>query len=183
MMTLRENTINSKRIYEGRIISLRVDTVELPDKKYSTREIIEHPGAAVVVPITDEGKIIMVKQFRKPVEDFLIEVPAGKLDKGEEPLLCAHRELKEETGYSSGNMQHLFTFFSSPGFANETMHLFIARDLTVGEAIPDEDEYIEIESYELNQLIHMIFNGQIKDAKSIIAIFAVKQFLQSTSDR
>lgn len=180
-MIIRENTINSKRIYEGRMISLRVDTVELPDKKYSTREIVEHPGAAVVVPITDDGKIIMVKQFRKPVEDSLVEVPAGKLDKGEDPTICAHRELQEETGYISANMQYLFSFYSSPGFSNEIMHLFIATDLTQGEANPDEDEYIEIVSYELGQLIEMIFQGKIKDSKSIIAIFAASQYIGHNS--
>ena len=175
----QEKTVNSKRVYEGRMISLRVDTVELPEKKYSTREIVEHPGAAVVVPITDDGKVIMVRQFRKPVEEFLLEVPAGKLDKGEDPYICAHRELKEETGYESGDMKYLLSFYSSPGFSNEIMHLFVAKDLVAGEATPDEDEYIELEEYEMDVLLSMVHEGKIKDSKTIIAIMAVSQWINS----
>lgn len=165
-----ETTIRSDKIYQGKIINLRVDTVELPDKKYSKREIVEHPGAVAIVPITEENKVIMVRQFRKSVEEVLLEIPAGKLEIGEEPLQCAKRELLEETGYKTEDLKFLFNFYTSPGFSNEVISLYIANNLVKDVAQPDEDEYIEIEEYDFHQLIEMIELGQIKDAKTIVGI-------------
>lgn len=176
-MIVHEKTLKSKKIYEGKMIDLRVDTVELPGAKHATREIVEHPGAVAIIPITEEGKIIMIKQFRKPVNEVLLELPAGKLDKNEDPLLCAARELKEETGYEAENIKFLFEFYTSPGFSNEIMYLYVATHLTAGEAVPDEGEYIEMESHTLEKLLYMVHKGEIKDSKTIIGIMAAKTFL------
>ena len=172
-----EKTIDSKRIFQGKMIHLRVDKVQLPDGKIATREIIEHPGAVAVVPITEDNRIIMVRQYRKPAEDFLLEIPAGKLDENEKPEFCAHRELKEETGFVSGKLEHLCSFFTTPGFSNEILHLYIAEELVEGIAKPDEDEYLSVESYPIEELLDMIFRSQIVDSKTIIGIFAAKEIL------
>lgn len=174
---INERTVKSDKIYQGKVINLRVDTVELPDKKYSKREIVEHPGAVAIIPITKDKKIIMVKQYRKSVEEVLLEVPAGKLEIGEEPIECASRELLEETGYKSNNIEYLFKFYTSPGFSNEVISIFIARDLQKDMAQPDEDEYIEIEEYSIDELINMIKDEKIKDAKTILSILSVKNLL------
>ncbi|WP_053957369.1 NUDIX domain-containing protein [Inediibacterium massiliense] len=176
-MIPKEETIKTDMIYKGKIINLRVDTVKLPDEKSGTREIIEHPGASCIVPITENKKIIMVKQFRKPIEEILIEIPAGKLDEGEDPYDCAIRELKEETGYTAQNVEYLFSFYTSAGFSNEMIYLYVAKDLILGEANPDEGEYIEVEEYSIEELLEMIYNGQIKDSKTIMGILAVKDSL------
>ncbi|SKC72410.1 NUDIX hydrolase [Maledivibacter halophilus] len=173
-----ERTIKSDKVYQGKIINLRIDTVELPDQKYSKREIIEHPGAVAVVPIAEDNKIVMVKQFRKAVEDCLLEVPAGKLEIGEEPLDCAKRELLEETGYKSDNLEYLFKFYTSPGFCNEEISVFVAKDLIKDVAQPDEDEYIEIEKYGIDELVEKISKEEIKDAKTITCILYIKNLLK-----
>lgn len=172
-----ERTIKTDKVYQGKIINLRIDTVELPDKKYSKREIVEHPGAVAIVPITKDNKIVMVRQFRKSVEDVLLEVPAGKLEIGEEPFECAKRELLEETGYRSNELEYLFKFYTSPGFSNEIISIYIAKNLVKDVARPDEDEYIEIEEYDINDLINMIKNEEIKDAKTIVSILSVKNYV------
>lgn len=179
-MIPNEKTIKSERIYEGKIINLRVDTVELLEGEESSREIIEHSGGAAIIPITKDNKIVMVRQFRKPVEDFLLEVPAGKLDKGEDPSVCAARELKEETGYEACDIKFLFSVYSSPGFSNETLYIYLAKDLVSGEVNPDEGEYIEVESYTIDELLNMIYNGEIKDGKTIISIMAAKDFISKS---
>ncbi|QZY56822.1 NUDIX hydrolase [Crassaminicella profunda] len=176
-MIPNEITIKSNKIFDGKMINLRVDTVLLPGEKKATREIVEHPGAVAIVPITEDNKIVMVKQFRKPVDSILLEIPAGKIDKNEKPLTCAIRELKEETGYEAKDIKFLFSFYTSAGFSNEVIHLYLAKDLISGEACPDEDEYIELEYIGINELVEMIYDGKIKDSKTIMAILAVKDLL------
>lgn len=176
-----EKTVNSKRIYEGKVIKVRVDTVELPDKKYSKREIVEHPGAVAILPITNDGHVILVKQFRKPVESFLLEIPAGKIDSNESPEQCAIRELKEETGIIANKIEHLTEFYTSAGFSNEKMHLFIAKDLIFDKASPDVDEFLEIIKVDYNILLEMIRNGEINDCKTIIAVLTYETFLKNKS--
>lgn len=178
-MMFEEKTMKSDKIYEGKILNLRVETVELPDKKYSKREIVEHPGGVAVIPITEGGSIILVKQYRKAVEKFLLEIPAGKLEINEEPRVTAIRELKEETGYSTDNMEYLMEFYTSPGFTNEKIYLFLATDLVEGEASPDSGEFIEIEKYDIDLLIKMIERGEITDSKTIIGINLAKKYLDS----
>lgn len=170
MEPMHEKTLKTARIYEGKIINVRVDTVELPDQKYSKREIVEHSGASAVVPITREGEVVLVKQFRKPVEAVLLEIPAGRLETKESAEKCALRELAEETGFQAGRLEPLISYYSSPGFSNEVIHLFLAQDLTEGSAQPDEDEYLEIIKVPLNEALKMIDSGAIQDSKTIIGL-------------
>ncbi|SCG83330.1 ADP-ribose pyrophosphatase [Proteiniborus sp. DW1] len=170
-MIYEEKTMKSEKIYEGKILSVRVDTVELPDKKYSKREIVEHPGAVAIVAITDEKEIVLVKQFRKATETVLLEIPAGKLEINEHPQDCAIRELKEETGLEAKKIEYILDYYSSPGFANEKVHIFIASELLSGEAELEEDEYIDVVKVNMDEALEMINNGTIKDGKTIIGIF------------
>lgn len=176
-MDFEEKTMKSERVYEGKIVNLRIDTVELPDKKYSKREIVEHPGAVGVVPLTDDGFLILVKQFRKAVEKSLLEIPAGKIEINEEPKETALRELAEETGYRAEKMEYLFEFYTSPGFSNEKVYLFLATGLTEGEANPEDDECIQIKKYKIKDLIEMVNRGEINDSKTIIAILYAERYL------
>lgn len=178
-MMFEEKTMKSDKLYEGKILNLRVDTVELPDKKYSKREIVEHPGSVAVIPITEDDSIVLVKQYRKAVEKFLLEIPAGKLEINEEPRVTAIRELREETGYSTEKMEYLMEFYSSPGFTNEKIYLFLATDLVKGELDHDTDEYITVEKYNIDILKKMIERGEIIDSKTIIGIMLAKKYLDS----
>ena len=170
-----ERTLKSERIYEGKILNLRVDTVELPDKKYSKREIVEHAGAAAVVPLTKDGRVVLVKQFRKPVEAELYEIPAGRLETKEQPEACAARELGEETGYTTDALEKLIVYYTSPGFSNEAIHIYAARDLVEGKADPDEDEYLEVFHFTMEEALTMIREGEIKDSKTIVGLLLVAQ--------
>lgn len=170
-MIYEEKTMKSERIYEGKILSIRIDTVELPDKKYSKREIVEHPGAVAIVPITEEKEIFLVKQFRKATETVLLEIPAGKLEINEQPAECAIRELKEETGLDAEKFEYILDYFSSPGFTNEKIRIFMAIGVTIGESEPEEDEYIDVVKIKIDEALNMINDGIIKDGKTIIGIF------------
>ncbi len=172
-----EETIKSDRIFEGNIISLRVDTVKLPNGNISTREIIEHPGGVGIIPITADREVIMVKQFRKAVEGISLEIPAGKLEYGEDPYECGARELEEETGYIANKIQLLGKFYSTPGFTNEMLHVYMATELIKGNFKPDTDELIEPLIIPLDKLVRMVMDGKINDAKTIIAILKVDKIL------
>ena len=176
-MVYEEKTMKSEKIYEGKMLNLRIDTVELPDKKYSKREIIEHPGAVAIIPITDDGHIILVKQFRKSVDKVLLEIPAGKLEINEEPRETAIRELKEETGYSANKLEYLFEFFTSPGFSNEKMYLFLATDLIKGSPQCESDEFIEEVKIHIDDLVKMIDRGEVVDSKTIVGTLIAKKYL------
>lgn len=129
MSRLEEKTIKTEKIFTGKVISLQVEDVELPNGKTSKREIIKHPGAVAVLAVTEENKIVMVEQYRKALDKIIAEIPAGKLEEGEEPSVCAERELEEETGYGCTEMEWLISFYTSPGFADELVHLYIAKGL------------------------------------------------------
>lgn len=170
----KEITVNSEKIFEGKIINLRVDTVELPNKKYAKREIVEHKGAAAIVAI-DNDEIILIKQYRKAVEDFLYEIPAGKLELNEDPLNCASRELIEETGYCANRIEKLTEFYTCPGFSNEKIHLYKATELKqVGNNL-DEDEFIEVVKVSIDEAKEMINQNKILDAKTQIAILYINK--------
>lgn len=177
-MTYDEKTISSKSIYKGSIIDLDVLKVILPNGKEATRDIISHPGASVVVPLSENGEVYMVRQFRKPLEAVSLEIPAGKLDYGEAPKKCAIRELEEETGLIADNMKHVISIHSTPGFCNEVLHLFVATGLKEGKANPDEDEFISSEKIKVDTLVDMVLKHEITDAKSIIGILLAEKILK-----
>ncbi|MHA6259586.1 NUDIX domain-containing protein [Sporosarcina sp. CAU 1771] len=176
MSKYEEKTIKSEMIYQGKIIDLRVDDVELPDGKLAKRELVKHPGAVAIIPITSEGKLILVRQYRKALERELIEIPAGKIDFGEEPERTAKRELEEETGYAATEFTYLQSFATSPGFADEIIHLYVAESLVKVEepAAGDEDEFIDVLEVSIEEAEVMVANGQIYDAKTAFAVLYVK---------
>lgn len=167
---LEEKFIKTEHVFDGRLLKVRKDTVLLPNGKEATREWIEHPGAVAVVPILNDGRIAMVKQYRYPMGKITLEIPAGKLDQGEAPDKCVARELKEETGYTANKIRKIATIGTTMAFSNEVIHLYIAEDLVEGEACPDEDEFINVEKYTKEELHTMIKDGMIDDAKSLVAI-------------
>ncbi len=170
-----ERTLESKPIFEGRIISLQVDTVSLPNGETATREIVRHPGAVAVVALLD-GKMLVVEQFRKPLEKMQVEIPAGKLDAGEEPEAAALRELEEETGYRARSIRHLHSFSTSPGFAEEVVHLYVTDDLEPGQAHLDDEEFLTCEAITLEQAQAYIAEGRICDAKTLLAVYAWRMY-------
>ncbi|MGY3716375.1 NUDIX hydrolase [Sutcliffiella cohnii] len=176
MEHLKEKTIKSEKLFTGRVIDLYFEEVELPNGKTSTREIIKHPGAVAVVAITDEGKIVMVRQYRKAMDRILVEIPAGKLEKGEKPEVTAIRELQEETGYTCDGVTPLISFYTSPGFADELVHLFVAKGLKKDDQKHslDEDEFVDLVEVTLNEALQMMESKEIYDAKTAYAI----QYLQ-----
>ena len=165
-----EHTIETQRIYQGRVVGLRVDTVRLPDGRVSTREVVETRNAVAIVPVDAQGNVVLVRQYRKPPEQTLLEVPAGGMDEAEEPEACARRELEEETGYTASHLEPLTSFFMSPGFCTEEMHAFLATGLTAGQPHPDADESIEVVAVPLASIPQMIQRGEIRDAKSIVSL-------------
>ena len=165
--------INRELKYEGSMVKVYMDEVELPDGKIAKWDFINHDGAAAVVPVTDDGKILMVKQYRNALDRYTLEIPAGKLDdKLEETKVCAARELEEETGYKAGNLEFLITLRTWVAFTNEKIDVYVATDLTPTKQHLDEDEFIDVKAYELEELKEMIFRGELQDTKSISAILA-----------
>lgn len=167
---LKETLISKEHVFDGQLLKVRKDTVLLPNGKEAVREWIQHPGAVAVVPILEDGRIVMVKQFRYPVGKVTLEIPAGKLDKGEDPDKCALRELKEETGYTPKTIKKLTTIGTTMAFSNEVIHLYVAEGLIEGEQCLDEDEFLHVEKYEIEEIKKMIREEQIYDAKSLVAI-------------
>lgn len=178
-MQLAEKTLESKRIFEGRLLSLRVDTVELPDGRVSTREVVEHKGAVAIVAMLDAETLIMVRQFRQPAGAVLLEIPAGTLDEGEDPIACARRELAEETGYTAEHFVEMFHSYLAPGYSTEVLHAFLAQDLRRGGVNRDFDEFMEIVPVKLQDALAMIDARQIVDAKSICGILLASRLLQA----
>lgn len=170
MKNLTEKTISSKMIYEGGMVSLKVDKVELPNGKVSTRDIVMHQGSVGVIAFTDDNRILMVRQFRKPLDKVILEIPAGRLEKGEEPQVCASRELEEETGYRAENIEHLISFYTSPGYTNELKHLYKATGLSLGQVNLDEDEFVALEKLTYEECLKGIETGDICDVKTMFAI-------------
>lgn len=169
----QEALLQSTRLYDGRIVSLRRDKVRLPNGRDAQREVVEHPGAVAIVPINRQEEIVFVRQFRYPVGQTLLEIPAGKLQAGEAPEACAQRELAEETGFHPGRLRLLTTFFTTPGFTTERIHLFAAADLAPTPSRPDEDEFIDVECYSVAQALRFIATGEICDAKTILGVLLV----------
>lgn len=169
-MDLTEKTLESKRIFEGRIVNLRVDTVELPNGKTSTREIVEHPGAVAIVPMLDHETVVLIRQYRQAVGGVILEIPAGTLNKGEDPFDCARRELQEEIGYHPKKLTKMFHSYLAPGYSTEMLHTFLAEDLEKVGVNRDSDEFMEVVTVHLRDAVEMIRSGEIIDAKSICGL-------------
>lgn len=177
---MKEKKLTSRDIFNGILLHVKKDEVLLQNGKISAREYVLHPGAVAVVPILDDNKVVLVRQFRYPIGKDLLEIPAGKFDfKGEDPLECAKRELKEETGYVAKNYKYLGYIYTTPGFSNEVIHIYLATDLKKGDAEPDEDEIIDIEIKDFDEIVQKCINGEITDSKTIIGILKSYFILRS----
>lgn len=170
--------IKSEVIYHGKVFNTKVDQIEYKSGNKAVREVAEHPGGAVVVPVTDDGKIVMVTQHRFPVNEILLELPAGKLGKNENPRLCAIRELEEETGYKSDNVRDLGSIFTTPGYSSEKLWIYLAKDLKPGNHSREEGEFgMEMFEFTLKEIEEKIYNGEIVDGKTICGIYLAKNYL------
>ena len=169
-MIYEEKTVSSEKVFEGRIIKVKVDKVEMPDGSTSTRELVEHPGGVGIVALTGNDEIILVKQYRKPLDKVIYEIPAGKLDPGEHHRTCGIRELEEETGLSAKVFDYMGFIYPSPGFTDEVTHVYLAKELTQGETHPDDDEFLDVEKVPFERALKMVIDGEISDAKSVFGI-------------
>lgn len=174
---MQEHKLSSEMKFDGKLIKVTYDVAEVNGKE-AWREVVHHPGASAVVAIDEDNRIIMEKQFRYALNDYLLEIPAGKLDKGEDPLVCAKRELEEETGIIASEWISLGTIATSPGFCNEVIHLFVAKGLSKGEIHWDEDEYVEVERYTFDELLQRIQEEKIKDSKTLSALLLAMPYLK-----
>lgn len=165
-----EKTIEQKEIFNGQVVKLTLHTIVMPDGKQATREVINHPGGVAVLAVDEQNQIYLVKQFRKPLEKEILEIPAGKLHPGEDPFECAVRELKEETGLSAKSWSKITSYYTTPGFTDEVLHVYLATELTVGTACPDEDEILSLVVMPFAQALEKVASGEICDGKSIIAL-------------
>ncbi len=173
-----ETTIDTKRVFDGLILHIDHVTNRLPNGKTAPREIARHMGASAVVPVDAEGNVWLVKQFRAPINRVLLEVPAGKLDyKGEDRLDAAKRELKEETGLTAGSWTHLTDIVTTPGFTDELISLYLARDLSTGDSHPDEDEFLNVVRMPLAELVEMIARGEVPDSKTVCAVMLANKII------
>lgn len=178
-MDLFEKTISSESVYEGKIFNLDKIKVLLPNGMTSERDVIRHNGGVAVVAVKNDGKILFVEQFRKAIDQILFEIPAGKLNKGEDPKECALRELEEETGYKANKIEFLSKIVMAPGFADEFIYLYYASDLYKGIKGGDEDEFINLHEFTLDEVNQMIFNGKIFDSKSVCGIKFLEKIMKN----
>lgn len=172
-----EKTIKVDNIYEGKILSLRVETVEIPDKKYSKREIVDHMKGVGIIAFDGEDSIYLVRQYRKAIDEFTLEIPAGLVEANEKPIETAKRELQEEIGYKPLDIEYLFDMHASPGFTNDKLSFFLAKDLEESKLEEDEDEFLERKSFKIDDIYNMVINGEITDAKTIIAVLYAKRLI------
>lgn len=173
--------IESRRVYTGKVISLDVDVVRFPDGSVGELEMIRHPGASAIVPFLsdprgDDPQVLLIRQYRYAADGYLLEIPAGRLDNGEDPADCARRELKEETGCSAEAVDYLFTMYTTPGFTDERIHLFMATGLVAGETKHEADEFLAVEPMLLSQALELIETGEIKDAKTALGLLFAAGF-------
>jgi ADP-ribose pyrophosphatase len=175
--------VATERLYTGRIVNLDLDTVGFPDGSTGTLEMLRHPGASAVVPFlddprADDPRIILIRQFRHAAEGFLWEIPAGRLDPGEEPEACARRELREETGYSAADCRRLVTIHTTPGFTDERIHLFMATGLRAGDHAREADEFVEVHETRWSEALRLVENGEVSDAKTLTALLYTETSLR-----
>ena len=177
-MKFFEKQVEKKTLYEGLIVNVRRDVAEMQNGKHVPREVVEHPGGVAIVPMTEDGKVLMVRQYRYPMGEELLEIPAGKLDYGEDPFDCAVRELSEETGCVADRYVFLGEMYPSPGFCKEILYLYLALDLQYGEMHLDEDEFLSVEACDLEAVLDMIMENKLPDAKTVIGIMKAKRYLE-----
>jgi len=170
MQNLTETTMQQHVVYQGRIITVRNDDARLPNGAPCRREVVEHPGGVCVAALTDEQELLFVRQFRYPYGEVLLELPAGKLDPGEDPLAAGQRELAEETGAQAARYRDLGVFYPTPGYCGEKIYMYFATDLTFAQAKPDEDEFLVCERIALGQAVRMVLANEIRDGKTQAAI-------------
>lgn len=173
-MKMKETYLRRTLDIRGKAVGFRIDDVTLPDGGIAKREYLDHPGAVAIIPLLNKNNVIMVKQFRYAVDEVTLEVPAGKIDPNEPPLKCAIRELTEETGYTAKKITKILSFWPTAAFANEIIHVYVAEGLTPGNSNPDDDEFLSCEVWPLKKLYAEIKKGKIKDAKTLIALMALK---------
>lgn len=169
-MELHEKRLSSRRLFEGRVITVELDEVELPNGHTSIREVVRHHGGVCVLPLDESGNALMVRQYRYPYAEILLELPAGKLERGEDPAACGRRELEEETGHIAGELTPLGKVYPSPGYLDEVLHLYLARQLTATGQHLDDDEFLNVETVPFETAVDYCLDGTITDAKSIAAI-------------
>jgi len=174
-MDFTEKTLSSKYVYEGKIIKVRLDEVELPNGKSAKREVTEHSGAVAILPVTDDGSAILVRQFRYAYKEHLLEVPAGKIDPGEDPDTAARRELSEEINRACDELIPMGTMYPAPGAQYEPVYIYLAKGLKECGGEPDEDEFVEPLTIKMDKLIDMVMSGEIRDAKTCIAVLKYAQ--------
>ena len=172
-----EKTVSSERVYEGSRINVRRDIVSLPDGGTAQRDIVEHPDAVSIVAVDSDNNVVLVRQYRRAPKLFLLEVPAGVMDPGEEPIQTAQRELREETGFAAATLDFLGDFYTAPGILTERMYAFLATGLTEDALPPDEDEDIEVERVPLAKAMEMARSGELNDAKSIVSLLMAERRL------
>lgn len=176
-MDYTEKTLRRVNTYKGIIVDVSVDMIELPNGEHTMREVVHHPGGVCVVAVDDEQMVPMVRQYRYAYGDHLWELPAGKLEPGEDPLLAAMRELSEETGIRADTWTELGRVYTSPGFSRETLYIYLATGLTQGEAHPDPNEFLDVEKIPLRKLVEMVERGELCDAKTVIGILKTSHIL------
>lgn len=169
-MVMPEKKLSSQQLYRGRAVSLRMDTVEKPSGKTTTREVVEHSNCVAVVVVDEQGNVLLVRQYRYPVGKFLLEIPAGGIDPNEEPIDCVRRELQEEIGYFPQKIEELGGFYSVPGYGTEYLHCYLATDLVPSRLIAEDSEGIEVVRVPISKITQLITSGEICDAKSIAAL-------------
>ncbi|MFT8362412.1 MAG: NUDIX hydrolase [Sporolactobacillus sp.] len=167
---LTEKKTKSQELFKGRVVDLFLDHVQLPDGTTATREVVRHPGAVAVIAVTPQGKLLLVRQYRYPIDKIIYEIPAGKLEAGEDPLLAAQRELEEETGYKCRELRRIISFYTTPGFSDEYIHLYYTDSLIAGTQHLDRDEFLEASAFELKEAVQLVETKQIADLKSLYAV-------------
>lgn len=182
-MDYTEKRIDGEIKYSGVIVNVRLDHAELCNGAVARREVVEHPGGVTVLPVDSDGMCYMVRQFRYPFSEMMLEAPAGKLEPGEEPGECAVRELSEETGFAADEIVYMGSFRSSPGYLTEVIHIYLALGLHPGESHPDENEFLNVEKHKLDELVDDAMNNKIPDAKTVIAVLKAEKYLKNRRDR
>ncbi len=176
-MDLSEHRLDGETVYEGKIVKLTVDHARLPDGSTAIREVVYHPGGVGILALDENGNVPLVRQYRYPIQRELLEIPAGKLEPGEDPREAAMRELSEETGFEAGELTYLGSALASPGFCTERLHMYLARNLTRRKSHPDEDEFLDVVTVPFETLVQQVMDGTIEDAKTLATVLKTRILL------